>query len=65
MTHPRRLLLFDIDGTLLSSGRRARAMFGQALTELFGTTGAIESFAFDGKLDPVIVRELMLAAGIP
>ena len=57
----RRLLLFDIDGTLLSSGPKARAVFAGALEEIFGTPGDIETFAFEGKLDPVIVAELMRA----
>ena len=59
-----RLVLFDIDGTLLSGGRAARTVFADALTEVFGTCGDVESFAFEGKLDPVIVRDLLLAAGV-
>ena len=61
----RRLVLFDIDGTLLSGGRAARTVFAAALNEVFGTCGDIETFAFEGKLDPMIVRELLLAAGVP
>jgi phosphoglycolate phosphatase-like HAD superfamily hydrolase len=60
-----RLVLFDIDGTLLSGGRAARTVFAGALTEVFGTCGDVETFAFEGKLDPTIVRELLLAAGVP
>jgi len=60
-----RLLLFDIDGTLLSGGRAARAAFAGALTDVFGTCGDVESFAFEGKLDPVIVHDLLVAAGVP
>jgi phosphoglycolate phosphatase-like HAD superfamily hydrolase len=60
----RRLVLFDIDGTLLSGGRAARTVFAGALTEIFGTCGDVESFAFEGKLDPVIVTDLLLAAGV-
>jgi phosphoglycolate phosphatase len=63
-TRPR-LVLFDIDGTLLSGGRAARAVFARALTEVFGTCGDIEGFAFEGKLDPTIVHELLVAAGVP
>lgn len=59
-----RLVLFDIDGTLLSGGRAARTVFATALTEIFGTCGDVESFAFEGKLDPVIVRDLLVAAGV-
>ena len=60
-----RLVLFDIDGTLLSGGRAARSVFAGALTEVFGTCGDVETFAFEGKLDPMIVHELLVAAGVP
>lgn len=60
-----RLLLFDVDGTLLSPGPGARAAFAGALEEVFGTHGAMETFAFEGKLDPLIVAELMREAGVP
>ena len=59
-----RLLLFDIDGTLLSSGPRARAAFASALEDVFGVPPAIETYAFEGKLDPMIVAELMGEAGV-
>ena len=58
-----RLLLFDIDGTLLSSGRGGLQAFVTALTEVFGTAGDIGSYRFEGKLDPLIVMELMRGAG--
>jgi phosphoglycolate phosphatase-like HAD superfamily hydrolase len=60
-----RLVLFDIDGTLLSGGRAARDVFAGALREVFGTCGDVAGFAFEGKLDPIIIRELLLAAGVP
>lgn len=60
----RRLVLFDIDGTLLSGGRAARDAFAGALVEVFGTCGDVEGFAFEGKLDPVIVRDLLVEAGV-
>jgi len=60
-----RLVLFDIDGTLLSGGRAARSVFATALTEVFGTCGDIDTFAFEGKLDPMIVRDLLVGAGVP
>jgi phosphoglycolate phosphatase len=60
----RRLVLFDIDGTLLSaSGASARALEG-ALVETFGTTGATRGFDYSGKTDPQIVRELLQGAGV-
>jgi phosphoglycolate phosphatase-like HAD superfamily hydrolase len=61
-TTPDRLLLFDIDGTLLSSGRGGLQAFVTALTEVFGTAGDFESYRFEGKLDPLIVTELMRGA---
>ena len=61
----RRLVLFDVDGTLLSSGRRGLAAFSEALRRTFGTEGDLAGYRFEGKLDPVIVHELMRAAGIP
>ncbi len=59
----RRLLLFDIDGTLVAGGP-AKAAFQVALMEAFGTTGPIESHPFAGKTDPQIARELMGRAGV-
>jgi phosphoglycolate phosphatase len=58
-----RLVLFDIDGTLLSaSGVSGRAL-GEALREVFGVTGQVEGYDYSGKTDPLIVRELMVSAG--
>lgn len=33
--------------------------------EVFGTCGNVETFPFEGKLDPVIIRELLVEAGVP
>ena len=60
-----RLVLFDVDGTLLSSGRRGLDAFSEALRRTFGTDGDVASYRFEGKLDPVIVDDLMRGAGIP
>lgn len=59
-----RLLLFDIDGTLLSCGPQVRPLFRAALEEVFGTAGAVDRFDFAGKTDPLIVRQLMCGAGV-
>jgi phosphoglycolate phosphatase len=58
------LVLFDIDGTLVHCGPTPRRVFKQALEDVFGTAGPIEHWAFDGKTDPMIVSELMSAAGV-
>ena len=60
-----RLLLFDIDGTLLRCGPQVRVLFAEALHEVFGTAGDLDRYDFSGKTDPLIVRELMTAAGVP
>ena len=52
-----RLLLFDIDGTLVSGGP-AKDAFHVALLEAFGTAGDIDGHDFSGKTDPQIAREL-------
>src|SRR3954468_2225394 len=57
-----KLVLFDIDGTvLLSDGAGKRAVM-RAMREVFGTTGP-EDHRFDGKTDPQIVRELQRLEG--
>ncbi|HXT52634.1 MAG TPA: HAD family hydrolase [Thermoanaerobaculia bacterium] len=58
-----RLLLFDIDGTLLRCGPQVRVLFAEALVEVFGTAGDLDHYDFSGKTDPLIVRELMTGAG--
>lgn len=58
-----KLVLFDIDGTLLNSDGAGRRAINRALVETFGATGP-DTHGFDGKTDPQIVFELMGLAGI-
>ncbi len=60
-----RLILFDVDGTLLSTNGQAAGALGAALRETFGTAGPIEHYDWAGKTDPQIVFELLAGAGIP
>jgi phosphoglycolate phosphatase-like HAD superfamily hydrolase len=57
-----RLVLFDVDGTLLSAGRAARESILAALTSVLGWNGSGEGNDFSGKTDPQILRELVLDA---
>jgi phosphoglycolate phosphatase-like HAD superfamily hydrolase len=57
-----RLVLFDIDGTLLSSEGMGRAAMQRALAEVFGSPGN-PSYRYDGKTDKQIVRDVMRLAG--
>ena len=57
-----RLVLLDVDGTLLlSDGAGRRAMEG-ALSTVFGSSGD-QSYRYDGKTDRQIVRDLMRLEG--
>lgn len=58
-----RLLLFDIDGTLVNTLGAGRAAIGSAMQSVYGETGPIDSFDFHGRTDPAIVRGLLRAAG--
>ena len=64
-TNGHRLVLFDIDGTLLSAGRVARDSILKSLETSFGWRATDEhqnreKWDFSGKTDPQIVRELVL-----
>ncbi len=59
---PRRVVLFDIDGTLVAGGP-AKDAFMAAMLETYGTTGDVETVSFAGKTDPQIARELLLREG--
>ena len=67
-----RLILFDIDGTLLTCGRQIRPIFAAALTEIFGADPVLDPEGLDealgrhdfaGKTDSRSVLELMVHAG--
>ncbi|HEX5133702.1 MAG TPA: HAD family hydrolase [Candidatus Krumholzibacteria bacterium] len=58
-----KLVLFDIDGTLLDSGKQPRRAFSEALVEVYGEAGAIDTYSFSGRTDPRIMLDLLLGAG--
>ena len=60
-----KLVLFDIDGTLLDCGPQVRPLFASALVEVFGTAGDVDGYDFAGRTDPRIVLDLVTAAGVP
>ena len=53
-----RLVLFDIDGTLLHAGRSWRNCFEESLRLEF-PTAEFPQISFGGKTDPQICRELL------
>ncbi|HET9225295.1 MAG TPA: HAD family hydrolase [Thermoanaerobaculia bacterium] len=59
-----RLILFDIDGTLLECGPQVRMIMSATIKEIFGTTGSIDWFDFAGRTDPGIVLDVLKDAGL-
>lgn len=59
----RRLVLFDIDGTLLSSASAGSRALRRAFAEEFDELDFFDRIRFDGKTDRQIIAELYQAAG--
>jgi phosphoglycolate phosphatase len=59
-----RLVLFDIDGTLLWSDGSGRAAMEAALKRVYGTAGPIEDYYFGGHTDREAVKDLLIAEGL-
>lgn len=60
---PSRLVLFDIDGTLLLTSGAGRRAITAALAEQVDDISGFQHVRFDGKTDPQIIAELLSAAG--
>ena len=58
-----KLLLFDIDGTILTT-HIGRQSIDQTLTRLCGRPISSEQVSFSGKTDPQIVQEILLDNGL-
>lgn len=63
MGQKNKAVLFDIDGTILNCNSAGRASLIQATKEIFGTVGRMERIDFQGKTDPVILRESLHIMG--
>jgi len=61
----KKLLLFDIDGTLLLTGRAGEHALRVALKERFGVEDDLSSISFAGSTDGAIVRQMFEANAIP
>ena len=61
----RKLVLFDIDGTILLTAGAGRRAIVAAISEEVGSSAALNQVRFDGKTDPRIVTDLLEAAGHP
>ncbi|MDZ4763307.1 MAG: haloacid dehalogenase-like hydrolase [Chloroflexota bacterium] len=59
----RRLLLFDIDGTLVLTRGAGREATKYAMQDIFGTHGSIDTHTFGGKTDWTTLIELLTPHG--
>jgi phosphoglycolate phosphatase-like HAD superfamily hydrolase len=58
-----KVVLFDVDGTLLWTDGAGRRAIHRALREVLGIEHPAAGFRFDGRTDPEIVRLLAAASG--
>jgi len=58
-----KLVLFDIDGTILLSAGAGRRAITAAISEELGKGKTVGEIRFDGKTDPQIVAELLQTSG--
>lgn len=56
-------VLFDIDGTILKCFGAGKKALIQACQEVFGTVGRMHAVDFQGKTDPLILRESLSIMG--
>lgn len=60
-----KLLLFDIDGTLVDTGRAGTRALDKVFFNLFGLRDAFKGIRMAGKTDIQIIRECLRVHGIP
>jgi phosphoglycolate phosphatase-like HAD superfamily hydrolase len=60
-----RLILFDIDGTLIQAHGAGHRSLVRAMRDVFGTAGPHDDYDWRGKTDPQIVCDLLRQAGVP
>ena len=59
-----RLLLFDVDGTLIEAGGAGRAALSEAAAAELALPG-LDGVAFAGRSDLAIIRDVLALAGVP
>lgn len=57
------IVLFDVDGTLVTTGGAGREAYEAAFAERFGVGHDLLEFSFSGLTDPIIIRRGIEAAG--
>jgi phosphoglycolate phosphatase len=59
------LILFDIDGTLLLSGRAGLRAMTRAFAATFGVADGFKNASFGGRTDSFLLSQALQAAGLP
>jgi phosphoglycolate phosphatase-like HAD superfamily hydrolase len=59
------LILFDVDGTLLLSGRAGLRAMTRAFQQAFGISEAFKGESFGGRTDSYLVSKALRRAGVP
>jgi phosphoglycolate phosphatase len=62
-TNRRRLVLFDIDGTLVTDDGAAREAFAEGLADVYDFHGDVRRYDFSGRTDPQIARMILVDDG--
>ena len=64
MANKRHLLLFDIDGTLITSGGAGEQALRDAAQERFGLENALDGITLAGATDGLIARQMLEKQGV-
>jgi len=59
-----RLLLFDVDGTLLLTGGAGRRSLSRAFQQVFGVEDAFRGIRLAGRTDPSLLADALANAGV-
>ena len=60
-----KLLLFDIDGTLIRTGGAGRLSMSRAFAQLYGIPDGFDTIQMMGRTDPSILHEAVSGHGLP
>jgi phosphoglycolate phosphatase-like HAD superfamily hydrolase len=64
MSIPNRLVLFDIDGTLVRTDGLGRESARAALIRVFGTDGGLDDYEVSGCTERQVIHDLLSGAGL-
>jgi len=62
---PRKLLLWDIDGTILHTGKAGETALGHAMEKLHSISKGLQGLEIAGRTDKWIVEQLLAREGLP